>query len=109
MQMMNRHRDTSSQARQASKAGLLVRRGRVVAMASVLAVAPMVTGFPVVSSQAHPHAVASHVRRVGFVASSVAALRTARDPTDPVGSAPGSPDPVASARACLLYTSPSPR
>src|SRR5674476_1322202 len=102
MQMMNRHRDTSSQARQASKAGLLVRRGRVVAMASVLAVAPMVTGFPVVSSQAHPHAVASHVRRVGFVASSVAALRTARDATGSVGSAPGSPDPVASARAAAV-------
>src|SRR5450759_1650331 len=102
MQMMNRHRDTSSQARQASKAGLLVRRGRVVAMASVLAVAPMVTGFPQVSSPARPHALASHVRRVGFVASSVAALRTARDATGSVGSAPGSPDPVASARAAAV-------
>ena len=100
--MARRYRDTVSEPRQASKAGLLVRRGRVVAMASVLAVAPMVTGFPVVSSQAHPHAVASHVRRVGFVASSVAALRTARDATGSVGSAPGSPDPVASARAAAV-------
>src|SRR5665647_96833 len=102
MQMMNRHRDTSSQARQASKAGLLVRRGRVVAMASVLAVAPMVAGLSVLSSQAHPHAVASHVRRVGFVASSVAALRTATDATPSVASAAGVPDPLASARAAAV-------
>src|SRR5665811_1768627 len=102
MQMMNRHRETHSGPGRASSVGLLVKGGRVIAMAGVLAVAPMVAGFPVVSSQAHPHAVVSHVRRVGFVASSVAALRTARDATSSVGSAPGSPDPVASARAAAV-------
>ena len=85
-----------------SSTGLLGKGGRIIAMASVLAVAPMVTGFPVVSSQAGPHAVASHVRRVGFVPSSVAALRTARDATGSVGSAAGSPDPLASSRAAAV-------
>ena len=101
--MMDReHRQTHSGPRQASGVGLLVKGGRVIAMASVLAVAPMVAGLPVVSSQAHPHAVASHVRRVGFVASSVAALRTATDATASVASAPGVPDPVATARAAAV-------
>ena len=101
--MMDReHRETHSGPRQASSVGLLVKGGRVIAMASVLAVAPMVAGLPVVSSQAHPHAAASHVRRVGFVASSVAALRTARDATASVASAPGIPDPVATARAAAV-------
>src|SRR5450759_2827139 len=94
MQMMNRHRDTSSQARQASKAGLLVRRGRVVAMASVLAVAPMVTGFPQVSSPARPHPVTSHVRHVSFAKSSVATMRTASDATR----SSDTPDPITTAK-----------
>src|ERR1035437_4588712 len=98
MQMMNRHRDTSSQARQASKAGLLVRRGRVVAMASVLAVAPMVTGFPQVSSPARPHPVTSHVRHVSFAKSSVAAMRTASNATGSTVSTPGVPDPITTAK-----------
>src|ERR1035437_8559867 len=102
-QMMDReHRETHSGPGRASSVGLLVKGGRVIAMAGVLAVAPMVAGFPVVSSQAHPHAVVSHVRRVGFVASSVAALRTARDATSSVVSAPGARDPVASARAAAV-------
>ena len=96
--MMNRHRDTSSQARQASKAGLLVRRGRVVAMASVLAVAPMVTGFPQVSSPARPHPVTSHVRHVSFAKSSVAAMRTASNATGSTVSTPGVPDPITTAK-----------
>ena len=101
--MMDReHRETHSGPGRASSVGLLVKGGRVIAMAGVLAVAPMVAGFPVVSSQAHPHAVVSHVRRVGFVASSVAALRTARDATSSVVSAPGARDPVASARAAAV-------
>ena len=101
--MMDReHRETHSGPGRASSVGLLVKGGRVIAMAGVLAVAPMVAGFPVVSSQAHPHAVVSHVRRVGFVASSVAALRTARDATASVASAAGVPDPVATARAAAV-------
>src|ERR1035437_6595853 len=103
MQMMDReHRQTHCEPRPASSVGLLVKGGRVIAMASVLAVAPMVAGLPVVSSPAHPHTVASHVRRVGFVASSVAAMRTARDATGSVASAPGSPDPLASARSAAV-------
>jgi len=100
--MDREHRETHSGPGRASSVGLLVKGGRVIAMAGVLAVAPMVAGFPVVSSQAHPHAVVSHVRRVGFVASSVAALRTARDATSSVVSAPGARDPVASARAAAV-------
>src|SRR5674476_720105 len=101
--MMDReHRQTPSGPRQASSVGLLVKGGRVIAMAGVLAVAPMVAGFPVLSSPAHPHAVASHVRRVGFVTSSVAAMRTARDATGSVASAPGVPDPVSTARAAAV-------
>jgi len=53
MQMMSRkYRGTFSEPERVSKAGLLVRGGRIIAMASVLAVAPMVTGFPLVSSPA---------------------------------------------------------
>jgi putative cell wall-binding protein len=64
----------------------------------VLAVAPMVTGFPQISSPAQAHPVKSHVRQVGFVASSVAALRAARNATTTV-TTPGAPDPITTARA----------
>src|SRR5450759_920759 len=101
--MMNRqHRDAFSESRWASKPGLLVRRGRIVAMASVLVVAPMVTGFPQVSSPAQAHPVKSHVRNVGFVKSSVAALRAARDATRAVASTPGAQDPITTARAAAV-------
>jgi peptidoglycan hydrolase-like protein with peptidoglycan-binding domain len=77
--MMDReHRQTHCEPRQASSVGLLVKGGRVIAMASVLAVAPMVAGLPVVSSQSHPQAVASHVRRLGLAASSVVLQRALR-------------------------------
>ena len=96
---MNRqHRDTFSEPRHASGAGLLVRPGRILAIASVLAVAPMVTGFPQISSPAQAHPVKSHVRQVGFVASSVAALRAARNATTTV-TTPGAQDPITTARA----------
>jgi len=71
-------------------------------MASVLVVAPMVTGFPQVSSPAQAHPVKSHVRNVGFVKSSVAALRAARDATRSVASTPGAQDPITTARAAAV-------
>jgi len=103
---MNRiYMDTFSKAGQASTPGFVlrtgssVRRWRILAMASVLAVAPMITGFPQVSSQAQAHPVKSHLRQVGFVKSSVAALRAARDATRSGSSAPGTPDPISTARS----------
>ena len=101
--MMNRqHRDTFSESRWASTAGLLLRRGRILAMASVLVVSPMVTGFPQASSAAQAHPVKSQVRRVGFVKSSVAALRAARDATGSTVSTAAAQDPIATARAAAV-------
>jgi hypothetical protein len=89
----------SSGPGQASRAGLPLRRGRILALASVLAVAPMVTGFPQVSSQATPHPVKSHLRRLAFVKYSVASMRAAGGATLSAPSTPGAPDPVIAARA----------
>jgi hypothetical protein len=53
---MNREqRDTCSAPEQASNAGLSVRRGQILTLASVRAVPPVVTGFPRVCSQAKTH------------------------------------------------------
>lgn len=101
MQMMNRkHKVTLSEPNPVPPAVTLVRRGRIVAMASVLAVTPMITGFPQVSSsQAQTHPVSSSVRVVGFVKASVPAMRTARNATPSTVDAPAEPDPVATARS----------
>jgi N-acetylmuramoyl-L-alanine amidase/Domain of unknown function (DUF4214) len=100
---MNRQdRHAPSEPRQPSSDGSLVRRGRILAMASVLAVAPMVTGFPYLSSPPQAHVVKSHVRKVGFVRSSVAALRTAKNATHSVVSTPGALDPITTARAAAV-------
>jgi len=72
---------------------------RVLALSSVLAVAPMVTGFPQFSSPAEPHPVTSQRHQVGLVKSSVAAMRAARDATGSASSTPGAPDPIITARA----------
>src|SRR5450756_803157 len=100
--MIRKHRDAESAPRQASGGGLLLRRGRILGMASVLAVAPMVTGIPLVSSPAQAHPVKSHVHQVGLVKSSVAAMRSARDATRSVARTPGTPDPVTTARAVAV-------
>jgi N-acetylmuramoyl-L-alanine amidase/FG-GAP-like repeat len=71
-------------------------------MASVLAIAPVVTGFPQLSSTAQPQPVKSQVHTVGFVTSSVAAMRTARDATRSVVPTPGELDPITSARAVAV-------
>jgi peptidoglycan hydrolase-like protein with peptidoglycan-binding domain len=98
--MMNRkHTVTFSEPDPVPNALALVRRGRIVAMASVLAVTPMITGFPQVSAQAQPHPVKSSVRQVGFVRTSVPAMRTARNATRSTLGAPAEPDPLATARS----------
>ena len=99
--MDRRHTDTFSDPRRASSMGLF-RRGRVAAMAGVLATVPMITGFPQVSSPARPHPVSAHVRHVGFVKSSVPALRTATDATGSAATTPGAPDPVTTAQAAAV-------
>ncbi len=73
--------------------------GGVLALASVLAVTPMVTGFPQVSSQARPHPVRSLRHEVGFVRSSVATMRVATTATRSAQTVPGAPDPITTARA----------
>ena len=98
--MMNRKRQgRCSGSERSFLSGSSVRRGRILAMASVLAVAPMITGFPQVSSQAQAHPVTSHLRHVGFVKSSVVAMRSARDATRSAVDKPGAPDPISTARA----------
>ena len=62
----------------------------------------MVTGLPQISSQASAHPVSSHVRRLGFMKSSVASMRAARGATSSAPSRPGAPDPVITARAGAL-------
>src|SRR5450631_246348 len=89
----------SSGPGQAPHAGLPLRRGRVLALASALAVAPMVTGFPQLSSQASAHPVKSHTRTLGFVASSVASMRVARGASSSAASTTGAPDPLVTALA----------
>jgi peptidoglycan hydrolase-like protein with peptidoglycan-binding domain len=95
----HRHTDTFKEGRQASHGRLSVRRVRVVATAGVMALVPMVTGFPQVSSPARAHPVKSHVRQVALVKTSVAAMRTARDATMSRPRTPGAPDPITTARA----------
>ena len=72
---------------------------RVLGLASVLAAMPLVTGLPQVSTPASPHPVKSTRHQVGFVKSSVAAMRAARTATSSAVSTPGAPDPITTARA----------
>src|SRR5450631_3159370 len=102
VQAMTRHRGTFWQPRRAPRARSLVRKGRVVAMAGVLAAVPMVTGFPQVTSGAAPHPVRSQARHVGFVKASVAALQAAGKASQPTVGAPGASDPVNTARAAAV-------
>ena len=72
---------------------------RVLVLASTLAVAPMVTGLPHITSPAKPHPVKTERHEVGFVKSSVASMRTARGATPSAGGATSAPDPIITARA----------
>jgi len=71
-------------------------------MASVLAVMPMVTGFPQMSATAQPHPVKSQLRKVGLAKTSVAALRVAKNATPTALSTPANPDPITTARAAAV-------
>ena len=100
MQMMNRkQQECGSNSELASRTGLLIRRGRMIAMASALALTPVITGFPQVSSQAAPHPVKSQVHQLGFVKSSVAAMRTAKNATRSELGTAAEPDPINTARS----------
>ncbi|MHB1472274.1 MAG: peptidoglycan recognition protein family protein [Dermatophilaceae bacterium] len=72
---------------------------RVLALASVLAVAPMVSGLPQSFSPAKPHPVTTKRHQVAFVKSPVASMRTAKGATRSAQSTPAEPDPITSARA----------
>src|SRR6185503_6223661 len=72
---------------------------RVLVLASVLAVAPMVTRIPQISSQAQPHPVKSQRHQVGFVMSYVDAMRAATHATLSAVSTPEAPAPITTARA----------
>jgi peptidoglycan hydrolase-like protein with peptidoglycan-binding domain len=103
--MMNRKQQecrSDSGLASASPRRSLVRRGRIVALASVLAVAPMITGFPQIASQAQAHPVNSQVREVGFVKSSVASMRAAKDASRSQLSTPTAKDPISTARSAAV-------
>lgn len=95
-------RGTRSESEPASRANVVVKRGRVLALASVLTVTPMVTGVPQISSPDQAHPVQTQVRHVAFATSSVASMRAAMGRTASALGAPGAPDPVTSARAGAL-------
>src|SRR5450759_1490910 len=102
VQAMTRHMGTFSEPRRVPRAGLLVRRGRALALASVLAAVPVITGFPQISAVAQPHPVKSQSRHVGFVKSSVAALQAACKASNSTVGAPAASDPVNAARAAAV-------
>ncbi|MEO6145375.1 MAG: FG-GAP-like repeat-containing protein [Dermatophilaceae bacterium] len=74
----------------------------MLALASVLAMAPMVTGFPQISTQAKPHPVRTQRHEVGFVKASVASLRVARSATRSAQGTPGASDPISTARSAAV-------
>ncbi|HEX7537105.1 MAG TPA: FG-GAP-like repeat-containing protein [Dermatophilaceae bacterium] len=98
-------KDTFAETGQVSRPELLARPrtlargGRIVALASVLAVAPMITGFPQFSSQAQAHPVKSQVRQLGFAPSSVASMRDVGNATRSTVGKAAAPDPISTARS----------
>jgi N-acetylmuramoyl-L-alanine amidase len=94
-----KQKECGSDSELASPGGAMVRRGRIVALASALAVAPMITGFPQIAPQAKAHPVNSQVREVGFVKSSVASMRAAKDASHSQTSTPAAKDPISTARS----------
>jgi hypothetical protein len=64
----------------------------------------MITGFPHVASSAPAHPVTSHVRQVGFVQTSVAAMRAGGNGTRSAlnPDTPGAPDPITTARTAAV-------
>ena len=88
--------------------GAKARRGRglhvwrVLALASVLGFVPLVTGLPQVSWQVSPHPVKAQRHEVGFVKTSVAAMRAAKGATRSALSTPAAPDPVSTAKSAAV-------
>jgi hypothetical protein len=70
-----------------------------MAMASVLAIAPMIVGPPQFSSPPKAHPVKSRLVHVGFAKASVAGMRSARNATRSSSPTPAQPDPVTTARS----------
>ena len=93
---------------QGSNPGALVGRGRrlpvwrVLGLASVLAVAPMVTGLPQAPSKASPHPVKAQRHEVGFVRSSVFSMRVDKSATSSAQSTLAAPDPISTARSAAV-------
>jgi hypothetical protein len=100
MQMSDRRTVTTLSPRDNPKtARSAARRWRIVAMASVLAAAPMIVGPQQFSAPSRAHPVKSRLMHAGFVKTSVAAMRSARNATRSASRAPAEPDPVATARS----------
>jgi hypothetical protein len=93
---------------QGSNPGALLGRGRrlpvwrVLALASVLGFAPMVTGLPQISSKASPHPVKAQRHEVGFVRSSVSSMRVDKSYTGSALSTLAEPDPISTARSAAV-------
>lgn len=96
--MARQHEDSYPPSRPAGKAATRVRRGRIVAMASLLAAAPMVTGLPQISFQAQPEPVSSVVHKVAFITSWATSMRAEGGTSAAPGTA-GAVDPTTTARA----------
>lgn len=75
---------------------------RVLGLASVLAVVPMVTGLPQISSKASPHPVKAERHEVGFVRSSVFSMRVDKSATSSARSTLAEPDPISTARSAAV-------
>ncbi len=75
---------------------------RVLALASVLGFAPMVTGLPQISSKANPHPVKAQRHEVGFVRSSVSSMRVDKSYTGSALSTLAAPDPISTARSAAV-------
>jgi len=99
--MSRKPQDTFSGPRQGSRTRFLARRACTLAMAGALVVVPMITGFPQFSAPAQAHPVTSTLRRVGFVKTSLAAVRVGPDATRPAPRR-AAPDPTATARAAAV-------
>jgi len=79
--------------------GHLPKVWRVLTLASVLALTPILTGLPQIPSQAKPHPVKSQRHQVGFVKASPASMRVAKGFTRSAEVTAGAPDPITTASA----------
>ena len=75
---------------------------RVLVLASTLAVAPMVTGLPHITSSTKPHPVKAQRHEVGFVKVSLASMRVAKSATSSARSTLAEPDLISTARSVAV-------